>query len=336
MQTFNSNSIRVDQSEHQGYTITNPRLSFKDREYKYTEDTGTIFETILENRVLTVSTVCDGHAGYMTSFFITSIIEQEFNKAIIDCKGHIEQSLYLLFQNIEKEMLRMKKWQFFNSGSTCNVTVFDYTYARVYVASLGDSPTLKYVKNDKNQHYLYWRSLDQDCADPQEIERMVEIHKKNGELHATASSVVYEDKTNGENTGVWRNKISEMMLHSSFGDFSRCYYPGIVNTVPRIYCHEWHPSDVWIQCTDGLLEWVSYAHTSIQPRAEFRVEEIARHLDICAEDENIAHSLHELQIDSIVDVKTKAFPGASHSTREWVSTNFDNHFTKVFIMKTNL
>jgi hypothetical protein len=43
MQTFNSNSIRVDQAEHQGYTITNPRLSFKDREYKYTEDTGTIF-----------------------------------------------------------------------------------------------------------------------------------------------------------------------------------------------------------------------------------------------------------------------------------------------------
>jgi hypothetical protein len=86
----------------------------------------------------------------------------------------------------------------------------------------------------------------------------------------------------------------------------------------------------------AFLSGVSHVHTSIQTRAEFRVEEIARHLDICAEDENIAHSLHELQIDSIVDVKTKAFPGASHITRDWVSTNFDNHFTKVFIMKTNL
>jgi hypothetical protein len=143
----------------------------------------------------------------MASFFITSIIEQEFNKAIIDCKGNIEQSLYLLFENIEKEMLRMKKWLFFNSGSTCNVTVFDYTYAKVYVASLGDSPTLKYVKNDQNQHYLYWRSRDQDCADPQEVERMVEIHKKNGDVDTTSSSVVYQDKTNGKNTGVWRNKL---------------------------------------------------------------------------------------------------------------------------------
>jgi hypothetical protein len=120
---------------------------------------------------------------------------------------------------------------------------------------------------------------------------------------------------------------------TSFGDFTRCYYPGIVNTVPRIYSHEWNQSDVWIQCTDGLLEWVSYGNKSIQPRAEFRVEEIARHLDICAEDENIPNSLHELQIDSIVDVKSKGFPGANHSTQEWVSTNFDNHFIKVFIMK---
>jgi hypothetical protein len=64
MQTFNSNSIRVDQAEHQGYSITNQRLIFKDREYKYTEDTGTIFETIVENRVFTVSTVCDGFLFY--------------------------------------------------------------------------------------------------------------------------------------------------------------------------------------------------------------------------------------------------------------------------------
>jgi hypothetical protein len=41
----------------------------------------------------------------------------------------------------------------------------------------------------------------------------------------------------------------------------------------------------------AFLSGVSHVHTSIQTWAEFRVEEIERHLDICAEDENIAHSI---------------------------------------------
>ena len=332
MQGFQSDTIRVHQAEHQGYTILKPGLLFGEQVYKYTEDTGTIFETTFDGNKFTVSSVCDGHAGYMTSFFTTSIVEKEFNKAIVETGGDVEKALALLFANIAKEVLQMEL-HLRGSGSTCNVTVCDAKNARVYVASLGDSPTLKYVKNNENKHVLDWRSEDQDCADALEIERMVAVHIKNGDVNATSSSVVYEVLIDGEKTGVWRNKKSEMMLHSSFGDFPRDYYPGVVNTVPRIWSCAWGDSDVWIQCSDGLMEWLSYKSKSIQPRTEFRAEEIARHLDICAGDENIAHSLHELQIDSMVEEKAKTFPGASHSTREWVSANFDNHMTKVFTKK---
>jgi len=332
MQGFQSNTICVHQAEHQGYTIHKPGLMFGEQVYKYTEDTGTIFETTINEKTFTVSSVCDGHAGYMTSFFTTSIIEKEFNKAIAETEGDVEKALALLFENIGKEMLKMEL-HLRGSGSTCNVTVFDSTNARVYVASLGDSPTLKYVKNNQNRYVLDWRSQDQDCADPLEVERMVAVHIENGDINATPSSVVYEVEVNGNKTGVWRNKKSEMMLHSSFGDFPRDYYPGIVNIVPRIWSCEWGNSDVWIQCSDGLMEWLSYKSRSIQPRTEFRVEEIAQHLDICAGDENIAHRLHELQINSMVEAKEKAFPGESHSTREWVEANFDNHITKVFTKK---
>lgn len=118
------------------------------------------FETTFDGNKFTVSSVCDGHAGYMTSFFTTSIVEKEFNKAIVETGGDVEKALALLFANIAKEVLQMEL-HLRGSGSTCNVTVFDAKHARVYVASLGDSPTLKYVKNNENKHVLDWRSEDQ-------------------------------------------------------------------------------------------------------------------------------------------------------------------------------
>lgn len=100
-----------------------------------------------------------------------------------------------------------------NSGATCNVTVFDPTNEKVFVASLGDSPTMLY-RNDANGNYkLLCKSKDQDCADSDEIERMIEIHKKNGEPNATAESVVFEVQVGGKPSGVFRNKRSQMMLH---------------------------------------------------------------------------------------------------------------------------
>ena len=320
---------QVHQAEHQGYTIAKQGLKFQDQEYKYTEDTGRIFEVMWAERKLMVSSVCDGHAGYQTSFLITSIIEKMFNDAISDTEGDVDQALSLLFIKLANEVSKMRSLVG-DSGATCNVTVFDPTNARVHVASLGDSPTLKYNKDDQNRHFLDWRSNDQDCADEEEIERMIQIHKQNGELNATKNSVVFEIITKcGEETGVWRNRRTQMMLMSSFGDFCRDYYTGMVNTVPRISSHVWRPSDVWIQCSDGLLEWLSPERRSIQPQSKFRVEEIARHLDICVGDANIAQRLHELQITSMVEAKSEAHP-LENVTREWVEKNFDNHFTKVF------
>ena len=39
-----SDVIRIDQAEHQGYTLFKPGLEFQEKVYKYTEDTGTCFE----------------------------------------------------------------------------------------------------------------------------------------------------------------------------------------------------------------------------------------------------------------------------------------------------
>jgi len=327
-----SDVIRVDQAEHQGYTVLKPGLEFQEKEYKYTEDTGTCFEINIDGKNLVVSSVCDGHAGYQTSFFVTSIIEKTFTKIIFETKGNVEKALTLLFVELANEVLQ-KQDMLANSGSTCNVMVFDSTNERVHVASLGDSPTLKYNRDDQNRYYLDWKTIDQDCADPDEIERMVQIHKKYGDINATESSVVYEVQTGGVGTGVFRNKRTDMMLMSSFGDFRFNYYPEMMNTIPRISSHVWRPSDVWIQCSDGILEWLSPQLRSIQPRAEFRVEEIARHLDICYNDENVAESLHNLQITSMFEAKISAHPDKSDSTREWIESNFDNHYTKVFRMK---
>lgn len=331
MQAFKSD-ISVAQAEHQGYTVSKPGFEFEKKVYKYTEDTGTCFEVEASGKTLVVSSVCDGHAGYQTSFFLTSIMQEKFTEAILEAEGDVEKALSLLFVKLTNEVSK-KRDMLANSGSTCNVTVFDSANARVYIANLGDSPTLKYNRDNENRHFLDCRTTDQDCADPVEVERMVQIHKQNGDLNASKMSVVYEVNLGGVGTGVYRNTRTDMMLMSSFGDFRFNYFPGMVNTIPLISSHVWRPSDVWIQCTDGLLEWLSRQLRSIQPRAELRVEEIARHLDICSGDANVAQSLHELQITSMFSTKIIAHPDRKDSTREWVETNFDNHYTKVFKMK---
>lgn len=331
MKSFITESIEVHQAEHQGYTISKPGLKFADKEYSYTEDTGKIFEVVYD-RPLQVSSVCDGHAGYMTSFFVTSIMKPKFVESISETKGDVEKALALLFVKLANEVSKERKMLGI-SGATCNVTVFDPTNARVYVASLGDSPTLKYVRNEQNRHVLDWRTTDQDCADPEEIERMIQIHKNNGDINATASSIVFEIQTQtGEKTDVWRNTRTGMMLMSSFGDFNCNYYPGMMNTIPRITSHKLNQGDVWIQCSDGLLEWLSPDLRGIQPRTEFRAEQIASHLDISAAEnvENVAERLHELQSISMYEAKSEAYPLQNVSLK-WVEANFDNHLTNVFM-----
>lgn len=218
------------------------------------------------------------------------------------------------------------------SGSTCNVTVFEPLKEKVYVASLGDSPTLLYSKNEHNQYVLKWKSEDQDCANNKEIERMVVCHHANGDYNATKDTVVFEVKLNGIPTGVFRNSHTLCMTQSSFGDFENDYYPGMVNTIPIIYELDWsaNKEDVWIQCSDGILEGLTFQKLGIQPQTNARVEEIAHHLNICVDHVNIAHSLHEMQIDSMLNERFQAHPTRSDSTREWVEKNYDNHITKVF------
>ena len=126
-----------------------------------------------------------------------------------------------------------------------------------------------------------------------------------------------------------------MMIHSSFGDYCRDYYKGVMNTVPRVYEWDFARSDklVAVQCSDGLLEWLQPSFIGIQPNTEFRSHEIGTHLDECnfTNGDNAAFVLHELQIDSMLKKKVAEHPFRSDSTREWVVTTFDNHITNVFL-----
>jgi len=328
MTSQDQNQIAVHSDARQGYTIVKPRLFFGDAEFDYTEDTGTKFEAVHNGRTLLVSSVCDGHAGYMTSYSVTSMMKRLFLQALEETDGELEATLRLLFEKIAAEVLALR-YSIGNSGTTCNVTVIDQENEQVVVASLGDSPTLLYSKNN-SRYELEWKSLDQDCADDAEIQRMVQVHKNNGDTTATRESVVFEVVVAGHHSGVFRNRRTQCMLHSSFGDFYNNYYLGMVNTVPRIYTRPFTQGQVLIQCTDGLMEWLDSRRIGIQPQAQFRVEEIARHLDLCENADNIAHSLHEMQIESMFTNKLEVHPGRADSSREWVTTNFDNHITNVF------
>ena len=327
-----SNQFEVHSDARQGYTVVKQRLHFGDASYDYTEDTGTTFEAEYNGRRIFVSSVCDGHSGYMTSYSVTSMMQRLFLQSVEEESSDLEATLRLLFQKIAAEV-SMIKARLGHSGTTCNVTVIDVQNEQVVVASLGDSPTLIYDKNNEGVHFLEWKSVDQDCADEEEQERMVQVHKDNGDMMAVSDTVVYEVEIEGKPTGVYRNKRSMCMTHASFGDFFNNYYPGMVTTLPRIYTRPWTRGKVLIQCTDGLMEWLDHRKRGIQPQAEFRAQEIATHLDMCENDANIARTLHEMQINSMYAAKLEAHPSIPDTSREWVETTFDNHITNVFMWR---
>ena len=326
--------IRQHDDERQGYTTDRPDLVFNGRTHRYTEDTGTTFEVVYPSdsddaRTLLASTVCDGHAGFFASYTVTNRIPQLFPTCIVETHGDVGKALRLLFAKLADETADL------TSGTTCNVTVFDPTNETVHIASLGDSPTLRYRRGPSGHFGLIWQSEDQDCKDPVEVERMVEVHRRNGDPQADASTVVFQVMSNGHPTDIWRNRITQSMVHSSFGDVQNNYHPGMVNAIPRVYAQHWsathHSNDIWIQCTDGLLEKLTHSKIGIQPQTDERVAEIARHLDVCHSHVNVAHSLHEMQIDSMLAEKRAAHPSRADSSRAWVESAFDNHFTKVFM-----
>ena len=323
--------IVVHSDSRQGYTIVKRRLFFQDSGYDYTEDTGTKFEAEYNGVKFFVSSVCDGHAGYMASYSVTGMIKQLFLQALEETSGDLEETLRLLFEKITAKVLSIKD-HLGISGTTCNVTVIDPQNEQVVVASLGDSPTLLYSKNSNGTYFLENKTDDQDCADIRERERMAQIHIANGDTMATSDTVVFEVKDyEGKSTGVFRNKKTECMLHASFGDFYNNYYPGMVTTVPRIYKWAWTRGQVLVQCSDGLLESLDSRKIGIQPQTEFRSQEIASHLDVCKNEKNVAYSLHEMQIDSMYSTKLEAHPYRSDSSKKWVETTFDNHITNVFM-----
>jgi serine/threonine protein phosphatase PrpC len=325
--------IIMHKASHQGRSVGNRLIHFNGRTHLYTEDTGFTFEVEYKDQHLSVSTLCDGHGGYMTSYIVTDAIPELFPVCLELSFGDIRMALERLFKELATYINSIANI-IGDSGTTCNVTVFDQTNDFVHVASLGDSPTLRYSKDYNGKYRLVWKSDDQDCGDREEIERMIKIHRDNGHENAVDSDVVYQTILKGKETGIWRNRWTGCMTHSSFGDLKNNYYTGMVNTKPRIYSNKWkseNASDIWIQCSDGLFDGLNHLSIGIQPSQQSRLEEIALHLDICHRSDNVASSLHKMQIDSLLKQKMDKHPLRPDSTRDWIESNIDNHLTKVFM-----
>ena len=323
-------SIIMHKASHQGRSMRKARIYFNGQTHLYTEDTGSTFEVKYKTQRFSVSTICDGHGGYMASYIVTESIPELFSLCLELSFGDIRIALERLFAELTLYISSIADI-IGNSGTTCNVTVFDEENDIVHIASLGDSPTLKYSKGNDGKYRLIWKSDDQDCEDMEERERMLKIHRANGNENAVDSDVVYQAILEGKETGIWRNCRTGCMTHSSFGDLKNNYYPGIVNTKPRIYSKKWTISDIWIQCSDGLFDGLNHLRIGIQPCREARLEEIAQHLDLCDRSDNVANSLHQMQKDSILKEKMDKHPLRTDSTRSWIESNIDNRLTKVFM-----
>jgi serine/threonine protein phosphatase PrpC len=319
-------SIIMHKAFHQGRGMKKQRIYFNGQSHLYTEDSGCTFEVKYKTQNFSVSTICDGHGGYMASYIVTDAIQDLFSLCLELSFGDVRIALERLFAELTLYISSMPDI-IGNSGTTCNVTVFDEENDFVHIASLGDSPTLKYSKGNDGKYRLMWKSDDQDCEDMEERERMLKIHQDNG----NDSDVVYESILEGKKTGIWRNCRTGCTTHSSFGDLKNNYYPGMVNTKPRIYSKKWNGSDIWIQCSDGLFDGLNHLSIGIQPCRDARLQEIARHLDICDRSDNVADNLHQMQIDSILKEKMDKHPLRADSTRSWIESNIDNRLTKVFM-----
>lgn len=335
-------NIIMHKTQLQGRDSKKQNIQFKGQSFKYTEDTGCVFDSVYydpkdnsRKRVLHVSSICNGHGGYMASYLATDVIPDLFPDCLDFTKSNITDALYLLFSKLTSYINSFGNEILNNSGTSCNVIVFDPDDEKIYIANLGDSMTLRYRKQDNGEYKLIWKIDEQTCGDKLEISRMVDIHKENGFLDSKESDVVYEVLLNNKGTGVWKNKISDAISHSALGDLQNNYYPGIVNTIPRVECQDWTLNqihDIWIQSTSGLMDSLNHMNSGIQPLQSFRLEEIASHLKICDSSYNVASSLHDMQINSILRQKLLFYPLRSDSSKSWVESNIDNCLTKVFML----
>jgi hypothetical protein len=335
-------NIIMHKTQLQGRHAEKPNIEFKGQTFKYTEDTGCVFDSVYyepednsRKRTLHVSCICNGHGGHMASYLVVDAIPELFPECLDITSGNITDALYLLFSKLTSYINSIGNELLNNSGTSCNIMVFDIDNEKVYIANLGNSSCIRYRRAENGDYKLIWKIAEQNCGDELEINRMVEIHKENGFLDSKASDVIYEVLLNNKGTGVWKNKISDAITHSALGYLQNNYYPNMVNTIPRVESQEWtvnQINDIWIQSTSGLMDRLNHMNSGIQPSQSFRLEEIASHLKICYFNYNVASSLHDMQMDSILKQKLLFYPLRNDSSQSWVKSNIDNCLTNVFML----
>ena len=117
-------SIIMHKASHQGRSMRKARIYFNGQTHLYTEDTGSTFEVKYKTQRFSVSTICDGHGGYMASYIVTESIPELFSLCLELSFGDVRIALERLFAELTIYISSISDI-IGNSGTTCNVTVFD-------------------------------------------------------------------------------------------------------------------------------------------------------------------------------------------------------------------
>lgn len=351
--------MNVTTSTHAGYTARRKPPTAEG--LLYTEDHSARFE-VGEYHFFCVF---DGHGGDETSSALARIVPRlarELFEAMESVEasgtgGSVEARLLILFERIDAEIASSGLTGLTKGGATCNVTVVHAPTMVMTVASLGDSPTLVYERNESHESHerhesheshesqerqasqesfvLAFRTKDQDCADEEERARLRALG-----LYVFEQRVVAPDGSTHA-TGVFRCRTAggtDTSTMSSFGDAAHDVPRGAVNKVPRVYPGQrLKPASVVLVCSDGCMEHLApFSPTLIKPSADARADEIAGHIgdyfDFAFDSSEratmgLAAYITERQIESIARARHCA-RGASgpeyDSDRAWVEREFDN------------
>ena len=198
-QKTDDKSIIMHKASQQGNSICKTLINFNSQIHLYTEKSGCTFEVVFKNKKISVSTLCDGHDGYFASYMVTSITPDLFSDCIEKTNGDIYTALELLFAELTFYLTRPGE-DLVNSKTTCNVMVFDSTEEKVYVASLGNSLSIRYRKQD-GQFRFIWKSKEEECTFPS--------------IFSTKTPLIYvHEWTKEQVSDIWI-QCSASLVHSS-------------------------------------------------------------------------------------------------------------------------
>lgn len=329
-------------------------VNYGPHEVPYIQDAAISFPVKLPNGNFgMVEVVNDGHGGETCSQWVAREIFQNFqgflnsSKSVVNhtrTTGMMQNDLYIqpesedaidkLFAHIHAESQKAPaKSLIGNSGTTCSIVTYDLSDRVVYVATLGDSPVMKFnvVQNDRSNTYsCTWMSEDQAASSAAEQLRLRKMLTTQLQL---TSLVPVKHVAFQENGVCWR-MLSGLMVTGAFGDFHHDYNPvfgtpDVINRVPNKWILPWEPGTVWIQGSDGMHEHLINGRCFLGPKSDVTIplyEQLLTQESLDNWPRNVAAEMINVQAQTICVEKSKTTPNkTAEELNKWCLANWDNH-----------